>query len=86
MGRKICLTEDQRRAEDARQMRLRLAETLVLYKHRQSMRQEELAEQLGISVPTLIRLQRGEDVRVPLSAVHTMLCIAGHDLSKEARL
>lgn len=86
MGRRICLTEDQRRAEDARQMRLRLADSLALYKHRRGVKQEDLALELGISVPTLIKVLRAEDVRVPLSTTHQLLCLAGHDLSKEARL
>lgn len=85
MGRRICLTDDQRRAEDARQMRLRLADSLALEKHRRGIKQEDLAEELGISVPTLAKVLRGEDVRVPLSTAHKLLCLAGHDLSKEAR-
>lgn len=68
-----------------RREELRLADSLALYKHRRGVRQEDLAVELGISVPTLVKVLRGEDVRLPLSTMHILLCMAGYDLSKEAR-
>lgn len=64
-----------------RREELRLADSLALYKHRRGVRQEEL----GISVPTLTKVLRSEDVRLPLSTMRILLCMAGYDLSKEAR-
>lgn len=80
MGQRICLTEEQRRAEAARQMRLRLARAVAGYRNEHRLTCSDMAGQLGISPPTLRKLLRAEDVSLTLSTTHRLLRLAGVDI------
>lgn len=85
MGKRICLTPQQKKEESARQMRLSLARVLAAYKNEKSMTNEAVARELGISAPSVAKILKAEDVCLSLSVTHTLLCMAGYDITKEKR-
>ena len=85
MGKRICLTPEQRKEESARQMRLQLARGLAVYKNERELTNEAVGRELGISVPSVAKVLKGQDVCLSLSVTHTLLCIAGYDITKEKR-
>lgn len=85
MGKRICLTEQQKKDEAARQMRGVLADALAIYKNRKELTNQQLAKELGIGYVSVGKILRGEDVCLPLSVTHTLLCMAGHKITKEGK-
>lgn len=82
MGKRICLTAEQRKEESAKQMRERLASGLAAYKNKNRLTNKELGDELGICDTSVAKILNASDVCLPVSVTHTLLCIAGYDITK----
>ena len=84
MGSRICLTAEQREAELLRKRSGRLAEGLSAYMNRKDLTQQELADELGISLKSTRKLLNRESTMISVEKLWTVLRAAGLRVS-EAR-
>lgn len=62
MGKKICLTEEQREADKVNRLNRKIADGLAAYKNRHGLTQIEMADILGVGRGSVVKLLSGDGV------------------------
>ena len=79
-------TEQQRKESADQRFRDALADGLAAYKNRTGKSQEEIGKELGVSVPTIRKIRRGEPVEIRPESFRKLLQYAGYKIVREEQV
>ena len=86
MPRIRAYTEQQRKESADQRFRDALADGLAAYKNKTGQSQEDIGKALGVSAPTVRKIQKGESVEIKTDIVYRLLRFAGYKIVREERI